>query len=164
MAIVWKHIRSKARILLTALLRVLLFIGAILMTAAVIWLAIQIFTGDKDLDPDFPPTITTPEDRENDGNVTDTQPSGNDNGGMGPGSSGSNLPSGQAAPSNPQGSPSAPSPAEPSQPGLPPEEPVQPILPIFPVNPPPLLDPVLDPLQPVTDPLLNSDLLGPVLQ
>lgn len=135
------------------------------MTAAVIWLAVQIFQGDVDLDPDFPPEITRPDRQEDDGNLTDTPPAANDNGGVDPGTSGSPVTSGQAESANPPGSPPAPSPAPPSQPGQPAPAPEP-----MPEPQPdpgilgPILDaPLLDPLQPVTRPLREAVPLDPVL-
>ena len=147
-----------------ALLRVLLFIGAILMAAAVIWLAVQVFTGDKDLDPDFPPSITDREDPKGDGNFTDNSGDQQQNGSQDPSSGSAAIPAG-TAPSEPsRGTPSTPNPSSPSQPQPEPSQPTPPIIPILPINPPPLLDPILDPLKPVTDPILKDGLLGPVLQ
>lgn len=160
-------IRSRLRILLAAVPRIIFFIGAILMAAAVIWLAIRVFQGDVILDPDFPPQITQPDDGKDGGNFTDNQAGNGDNGGVDPKRDGSPAVNGQAEQS--PGSPSAPQTPQPSQPGQPsdPEptpDPIQPIIPILPINPPPLLDPILTPLQPLTDPILKNGLLGPVLQ
>lgn len=164
--------RAKIRAFVHALSRVLLLAGAALMAAAVIWMAFQIFKGEVELDPDFPPEITRPDESKNDENITDNPGDSGDNGNEDPTQSGSNAIQGQAPSRSSQGSrPSTPPAAanpQPVPPSTPPgsgpasPDPTPPL-------PLPLPDPItelLQPAAPILDPLmlpLQSSKVGPVL-